>query len=135
LFRRNRCNREAGFTLIEVLVALAVVAVCLSAIGAVIATTVRGTRGIEDRLAMAGIAETLLAGLVDRGSLHEGSSSGEISGDRWRIDVSVLPDALIDGAASSESQWALLSIVIRVQTFRGASYQVNTTRLVPRASG
>ena len=50
LFRLAPCDRrhgEAGFTLIEVLVALAVLAVALAAIGSLMATTVRGTRSID----------------------------------------------------------------------------------------
>ena len=43
---------SAGFTLIEVLVALAVVAVSLSAIGSLIAVTVRGARSIGGHLAL-----------------------------------------------------------------------------------
>ena len=41
-----------GFTLIEVLVALAVVAVSLSAIGSLIAVTVRGARAVGGQLAL-----------------------------------------------------------------------------------
>ena len=44
--------RAAGFTLIEVLVALAVVAVSLSAIGSLIAATIRGARSVDAHLAL-----------------------------------------------------------------------------------
>ena len=42
---------NAGFTLIEVLVALAVVAASLAAIGTLIATSVRGARAVEQHVA------------------------------------------------------------------------------------
>ncbi|MCJ9707365.1 type II secretion system protein J, partial [Bradyrhizobium sp. SHOUNA76] len=58
---RRSCSDSAGFTLIEALVALAIIAVVLGTIGSVIATTVKGTRAIDQRLALAGTAETLLA--------------------------------------------------------------------------
>ena len=48
-FTVSRRRAVAGFTLIEVLVALSVVAVALAAIGSLIATTVRGTRSIDRR--------------------------------------------------------------------------------------
>jgi len=44
LSRKRGFDGAAGFTLIEALVALAVLAAVLSSIGAVIATTVKGTR-------------------------------------------------------------------------------------------
>ena len=46
--------------------ALAIVAAVLSSIGAVIATSVKGTRAIDQRLALTGAAETLLAELPAR---------------------------------------------------------------------
>ena len=52
--RRSCSDGAAGFTLIEALVALAIVAAVLASIGAVIATTVKGTRSIDQRLALSG---------------------------------------------------------------------------------
>ena len=52
--RKSCSNGAAGFTLIEALVALAIVATVLGSIGAVIATTVKGTRGIDQRLELSG---------------------------------------------------------------------------------
>ena len=85
---RRSCSDVAGFTLIEALVALAIVAAVLSSIGAVIATSVKGTRSIDQRLALTGAAETLLAELPARNLLKPGRLSGELAGHRWRIDVS-----------------------------------------------
>ena len=45
-FRVKRVRSAAGFTLIEVLVALTVVAVTLSAIGLLVAVTIRGARSV-----------------------------------------------------------------------------------------
>ncbi len=90
--RRRYCPAEscsdAGFTLIEALVALAIVAAVLGSIGAVIATTVKGTRSIDQRVALAGTAGALLAALPARNLLKPGRQSGETAGHRWRIDVS-----------------------------------------------
>ncbi|WP_291689037.1 prepilin-type N-terminal cleavage/methylation domain-containing protein, partial [Bradyrhizobium sp.] len=84
---RRSCSDVAGFTLIEALVALAIVAAVLSSIGAVVATSVKGTRSIDQRLALTGAAETLLAELPARNLLKPGRQSGELAGHRWRIDV------------------------------------------------
>ena len=54
----------AGFTIIEVLVALAVVAISLSSIGMLMATTVRGTaRSIERQLTELETTRGILAAL------------------------------------------------------------------------
>ena len=60
---RRSCSDAAGFTLIEALVALAIIAVVLGTIGSVISVTTKGTRSIDQRLALSGTAETLLADL------------------------------------------------------------------------
>ena len=47
-----RDHARAGFTLIEVVVALALIAVALTAIGSLIATTIRGTRSLDQHLSL-----------------------------------------------------------------------------------
>ena len=126
---RRKSSNVAGFTLIEALVALAVIAAVLSSIGAVIATTVKGTRSIDQRLALAGAAETLLAALPARGLLKPGRQSGEMAGHRWRIDVA--PMNVV--AASPASPFVPLAINMRMQAPGGGpAIQVTTVRLVPR---
>jgi general secretion pathway protein I len=126
----NGSGGVAGFTLIEALVALAIIAAVLSSIGAVIATTVKGTRAIDQRLALAGAAETLLATLPARSLLKPGRQSGELAGHRWRIDVAPMNVA----AVSPASPFVPLAINMRMQAPGGPAIQVTTVRLVPRAS-
>jgi general secretion pathway protein I len=126
----NGSGGAAGFTLIEALVALAIIAAVLSSIGAVIATTVKGTRSIDQRLALAGAAETLLATLPARNLLKPGRQSGELAGHRWRIDVSPMNVAEVPLA----SPFIPLAINMRMQAPGGPAIQVTTVRLVPRTS-
>jgi general secretion pathway protein I len=129
-----RSDGEAGFTLIEALVALAIVAAVLSSIGAVIATTVKGTRSIDQRLALTGAAETLLAGLPVRGLLKPGRQSGELAGHRWRLDVSPLSVAAPDTPQRQRQRFVPLAVNMRLQAPGGPAVQVTTVRLVPRAA-
>ncbi len=124
---------DRGFTLIEVVVALAVVATTLAAIGAVIATTTKSARGIEERLALSGIAETLLNGMAARGALRPGRSVGEIRDRRWWIDVSPLPSEATDADASPD--WQPFAVNIRVEAPAGQSIELTTVRMLPRAGG
>jgi general secretion pathway protein I len=133
LSRKNCFNGVAGFTLIEALVALAIVAAVLGSIGAVIATTVKGTRGIDQRLALGGTAEMLLAALPSRTLLKTGRQSGELAGHRWRIDVSAMNVAVANDAPQT-GRFVPLAVTMRLQSPGGPAMQVTTVRLVPKVA-
>jgi general secretion pathway protein I len=133
LSRKNKSDGAAGFTLIEALVALAIVAAVLSSIGTVIATTVKGTRSIEQRLALTGAAETLLAALPARNQLKPGRQSGETAGHRWRIDVSPMRVAE-PGDPPQARRFVPLAVDVRLQMPGGPAMQVTTVRLVPQVA-
>lgn len=131
--RKSCCNGVAGFTLIEALVALAIVAAVLGSIGAVIATTVKGTRGIDQRLELSGTAETLVAALPARALLKPGRQSGELAGHRWRIDVSPMNIAVANDAPQT-GRFVPLAVTMRLQSPGGPAMQVTTVRLVPKVA-
>ena len=131
--RKSCSDGTAGFTLIEALVALAIVAAVLSSIGAVIATTVKGTRSIDQRLALTGTAETLLAALPARNLLKPGRQSGELAGHRWRIDVSPMNMAEASDAPQ-KPRFVPLAVNMRLQAPGGPAIQVTTVRLVPKVA-
>lgn len=130
--RKSCSDGVAGFTLIEALVALAIVAAVLSSIGSVIAVTVKGTRSIDQRLALTGAAETLLAELPARDLLKPGRQSGELAGHRWRIDVAPMDVADTD-AAPQTRRFVPLAVNMRLQAPGGPAMQITTVRLVPKA--
>lgn len=125
----RKSRSERGFTLIEALVALAIIAAVLSSIGAVIGTTVKGTRSIDQRLALSGAAETVLAALPGRNLLKPGRQSGELSGHRWRLDVAPLNAA---AAENPQARFVPLAVNLRMQAPGGPAIEVTTVRLVPK---
>ena len=129
--RRSCSDGAAGFTLIEALVALAIIAIVLGTIGSVIATTVKGTRSIDQRLALAGTAETLLADLPARAVLKPGRQSGELAGSRWRLDVAPMNVA---GGNPATDRFVPLAVNLRLQRPDGSALQVTTVKLVPRVT-
>jgi general secretion pathway protein I len=133
LSRRSSSDGAAGFTLIEALVALAIVAAVLGSIGAVIATSVKGTRGIDQRLTLSGSAESLLASLPGRKLLKPGRQSGELAGHRWRIDVSRMNIATANDPPQFE-RFVPLAVTMRLQAPGGPATQITTVRLVPRTA-
>jgi general secretion pathway protein I len=138
---------EAGFTLIEVLVALAVLAIVLGAIGSVVGTTVKSIRSVDRRLPLLETAQSLVASLPDRNALKPGTEIGGSGGYRWRIDVvplaapaprtaSSLNTATTPSAADTQPKWTPLAITVRVESSDGGPpVRLDTVRLVPvRAS-
>lgn len=126
-------HTAAGFTLIEVLVALAIVAVSLSSIGALIATTVRGTRSLEERWTRLEIARAIATALPDREQLVPASLSGELAGHRWRIDVS--PFNANNPTRPSAAPWVPQTVVVAVRSPAGSTMQISTVRLHRRTGG
>ena len=127
---RYRQRWSAGFTLIEVLVALAVVAASLAAIGNLIATSVRGARAVEQHVALVERARAIMSALPRRDELSIGQAAGESAGHRWQIAVLPYPT----GQARAASQWVPRTVVATVRSRSGTALQVHTVRLVRRPS-
>jgi general secretion pathway protein I len=122
----------AGFTLIEVLIALAIVSISLAAIGSLMASTIRTMRSIDQRFALVETARAIETGLPGRAELT-GRLAGDLAGHRWRVDVSPFIANFVDPRLPSP--WVPQTVVIRVQSPGGAILQVNTVRLQRRTGG
>jgi general secretion pathway protein I len=122
---------EAGFTIIEVLVALALVAVVIVSIGSLMATNMRGVRSVEQHVTLMQVARTVMtASIPPRAELRPGTSSGEIDGYRWTVDVSPLGgEWMADGA---DVTWLPELVRIRVRSPTGAMSDIRTVRLMQR---
>ena len=117
----------AGFTLIEVLVALAVVAASLTAIGALVAVSMRGTQSIGQRLAFRETLRGIVTSLPDRRDLDAGTATGASGGFRWRIDIAPFIANFVDPQAPTP--WQPEAVVITVRSPSGQLLQINTVRL------
>jgi general secretion pathway protein I len=131
---RKRANgnfdAEAGFTLIEALVALAVAAICLTAIAALMAGNIRGSGRITDHLQLSGTLRAVEAALPDRVALATGNLTGEMHGQTWSVDVVPLPNDSDNPRAAAS--WMAQDIVIKVQSASGGQLQLETVRLTRR---
>ena len=123
-----KCSRnEAGFTLVEVLVALAVLAVSLAAIGSLVANNIRATRALDQRLALVETTRAILTGLPDREQLIPGNLSGELADHHWRVDVLPFVANFID--PRRPTPWVPQTVVVRVQSPAGQLLRIDTVRL------
>jgi general secretion pathway protein I len=131
LSRRTCSERigELGFTLIEAIVALAVVTVVLAAIGSVVAANLRGVRSLEEHVAMMQAARLLVAELPRKGGSFPDDLGGEISGYRWQLQLSPIVDT---DQAGPDSRFIPERVELRVQSPSGAMVSLETVRLQKR---
>lgn len=124
-------GRDAGFTIIEVLIALAVVAVSIVAIGSVMSTNARGVRLLEQHVTLMQTARTVMtAGIPPRLELGPGVLSGQIDDYKWTIDVGPLGEGWdVPGA---DFAWIPALVRMRVRSPSGAESDLRTVRLMRR---
>ena len=124
---RSGDDGSAGFTLIEALVALALVAILLSSIGAVVAGNMRGTLSLERHVAMVETARLVLATLTHHRQLAPGDMTGEFAGHRWHLDVVPVAGGIAEPIEMSA--WLPTAVTIRVQSPSGAVVRIDTVQL------
>jgi general secretion pathway protein I len=122
---------QSGFTLIEVLVALAIVAVSLIAIGQLMSTNFRGVGKLESHVALVQTAQTVLATEVpQRSLLAPGTLNGRIGNARWQIDVGPVSGEW--GTGKAEVNWVPELVKVQVRGPSGGSITLETVRLMRR---
>ncbi len=129
-------DRRRGFTLLEVLVAFAVLAVALGVAFEIFATGLRGARSADALTRAVLIAESRLARVGVESELTPGESEGETDdGTRWRIEIHDQPAE--DGDEErvvTPSLPILLDIIVTVSWGEAAgrqSFVLRTSRLAP----
>lgn len=78
---------QTGFSLIEALVALAVLAIATVGLMRTVEAHIDSTRGVERRSAAMWVAENRLAELEARIPAAAGDAPVEMLGERWRVAV------------------------------------------------
>jgi general secretion pathway protein I len=129
-------GKEAGFTLVEVVVALAILALSLAVLLGVISNGIRQSDR-ADKLAQAGsLAQSLLArvGSTDL-PIQLGQTAGSFpDGFRWRVHMQPYTDAA-DPDNSSIVAYAVSVEVLWGDSAEEQSVALNTLRLAPGAPG
>jgi general secretion pathway protein I len=122
-------GRAAGFTIIEVLVALAIVAVSIVAIGSVMSTNVHGVRTLERHVTMVQTMRSVIAAeLPSRAQVGFGTLSGQTNDHQWKIDIGSMGEEW--KAPSEDVTWIPALVRIQVRSPSGAVMDLRTVRLV-----
>ena len=123
-----------GFTLVEVLVALAILTIALSGLMQVFSTGMRATVAAEQRTVAVLLARSLLAAIGIEEPLQAGESSGEWDdGYRWTTVVSAEPAAQETARAQSPHH---VSVTISWgEAGRGGSVSLEGLALPEAATG
>jgi len=123
---------DAGFTILEVLIALAIVAVSIVAIGSVMSTNSHGVTALENHVALVETAQTVLSTEIpQRKDLAPGTTAGQLRNYRWQVDVSPVGG---DWTPPDDSKvgWAPELVKVHVRSPTGAQLDLSTVRLMPR---
>lgn len=121
----------AGFTLIETLVALAIVAVSIVAIGTLMGSTARGSKQLEQHVALVQAAyNALWLAFPTRLPPDSATQFGESIAHSWRAEAE--PFAIDLGAPTGEVHWVPQKVTLRVRSSSGATIDLETVRLFRR---
>jgi prepilin-type N-terminal cleavage/methylation domain-containing protein len=124
--RREGCSdRRAGFTLLEALVALALVLAFASAVGPHLSQARRIIANTEGRVAAQVLLRSLLDAPFDRSNLSNASREGETNGLRWRIAFE--PAAAV--ASRDRPSWSAYRVVASVAWASDQLIMAETVRL------
>ena len=122
---------QAGFTIIEVLIALAVVALCLVSIGSVMSTNARGVRSLEQHVALMQTARSVMTtGIPPRAELGPGALTGQLNDHRWQIEIGPLAGDWV--VPNADVTWIPQLVKIHVQSPSGGAFDLETVRLMHR---
>jgi general secretion pathway protein I len=121
---------EAGFTIMEVLIALAVVSIAILAIGYVMSTNARGVRVLENHVALVQTAQAVFATAIpSRKDLAAGRVAGQIRDYRWQVDIGPVGGGWV--VEKADAAWVPQLVKVRVRSPSGAAIDLETVRLMP----
>ena len=127
----DRDDGQAGFTLLEALVALALILGFAGVLGPHLSQARRIMAHADGRVAAQVLLRTLLDAPFDRSTLPNASRTGETGGLRWRIVVAPAAGAapVAVAATSDKANWSAFHLTASVAWADGQSISAETIRL------
>lgn len=123
-------HRELGFTLIEAVAALAVVAIVLTAIGSTVAANLRSARSLEEHTRLMQAARLIAAELLRKGAPLPDDLSGDMAGYQWQLQWSPFVDT---DQTAPDSRFVPARVELQVRSPSGGLVSLETVRLQNRS--
>lgn len=111
---RLTARPQQGFTLLEVIVAVVIAALCLAALSQVFATGVRAAGTSSDYMRAMTLAQSLLAGVGVEKATADGSESGASSDGRLTWTVTISPEPTDEAENPVKPPLELKRVIARV---------------------
>ncbi len=111
-----RPDREAGFTILEVLTAFVLFAVALAVILQVFSGGLRDAQLADEYARAAMMAQSRLSGYTAAERLDEGVSTGRDDPFTWTLSVTPYDDRLEDPQARAQGEYQLRVRLLRVES-------------------
>lgn len=127
----RRGPRDAGFTLIEALVAFVVLALFMVVVQRGAVGAVDGSGRAEARLEAVRIAQTL----IDSPTLDLGGTGGRLAGHDWTVRYERLDIPAGAPGSAGGSTFQPMRMIVEVDAGRGAPVLVETVRLIRVGGG
>jgi general secretion pathway protein I len=116
-----------GFTLLEVLIAIVVLALSLSALMQSHSAGLRGIGVLDDHLQARLLAQSVMAELGSDRALRPGTLRGGFDKFAWTLSIAPLED--LQAARSSAGAWTLYKLVLQVSWPRHRQIELQTVRM------
>ncbi|HOB01234.1 MAG TPA: prepilin-type N-terminal cleavage/methylation domain-containing protein [Casimicrobium huifangae] len=126
---RTSQRKARGFTLLEVIVAVIIAALCLSALAQVFATGVRAAGTASDYTRAVTLAQSLLAGAGVEKALEDGAEGGTTADGKLAWTLTVTQEPTEDADALVRPPLELKRVIARVSTVE-ADASVTRPRVV-----
>jgi general secretion pathway protein I len=121
---------EAGFTLLEALIAIVILALSLSALFQVYSTGLRGVAGIDEHLRARLLAQSVMAEMSYDRALRPGRLQGRADQFVWTLSITPFEEAEATTRQAGTSPWTLHHLALTVSWARGRRIELQTLRLL-----
>ena len=126
--QRPRAGQSAGFTLLEALIAIVILAMSLGALLQLYSTGLRGVGSIDDHLRARLLAQSVMAEMSYDRRLRPGKLQGRFDQFAWTLSITPFDDG--QPAPQQVNPWTLHRLALTVTWSQGRRIELQTLRML-----